>query len=71
MKQLAACGLLLFLASITAARAETENLSVSVADPYLELRSGPGRSFRQERRCLLRPDRDGGEERNNQQREQG
>lgn len=45
MKQLAACGLLLFLASMTAARAESESLSVSVADPYLELRTGPGRGF--------------------------
>ncbi|HET8690592.1 MAG TPA: SH3 domain-containing protein [Steroidobacteraceae bacterium] len=45
MKQLAACGLLLFLASVTAARADQPALGVSVADPYLELRTGPGRGF--------------------------
>ena len=43
MRQLAACGLLFFLASLTSAWGE--NLSVSVADPYLELRTGPGRGF--------------------------
>jgi hypothetical protein len=45
IKQLAACGLLVFLASTTAARADEPPLSVSVADPYLELRTGPGRGF--------------------------
>jgi hypothetical protein len=43
MARLAACGLLIFLASISAARAEGP--SVTVADPYLELRTGPGRGF--------------------------
>lgn len=43
MRQLAACGLLIFLASIAAARAE--GLEVTVADPFLELRTGPGRGF--------------------------
>ena len=40
MARLAACGLLIFLATITAAWAEGP--SVTVADPYLELRSGRG-----------------------------
>ena len=43
MKQLAACGLLILLATITAARAEGP--TVTVADPFLELRTGPGRGF--------------------------
>ena len=43
MARLAACGLLIFLATITAAWAEGP--SVTVADPYLELRTGPGRGF--------------------------
>ena len=43
MKQLAACGLLIFLASTSAALAE--GLAVTVADPYLEMRTGPGRGF--------------------------
>jgi hypothetical protein len=44
MKQLAACGLLLLIA-MTAAHADAPPLAVSVADPYLALRSGPGRGF--------------------------
>ena len=43
MARLAACGLLIFLAAITAAWAA--GLSVTVADPFLELRTGPGRGF--------------------------
>ena len=43
MPQLAACGLLIFLASIATARAEGP--VVSVADPFLEMRTGPGRGF--------------------------
>jgi len=43
MARLAACGLLIFLATITAAWAEGP--SVTVADPFLELRTGPGRGF--------------------------
>ena len=43
MARLAACGLLIFLATIATARAE--GLEVTVADPYLELRTGPGRGF--------------------------
>jgi hypothetical protein len=43
MARLAACGLLYFLAAISTAWAE--GLEVTVADPYLELHSGPGRGF--------------------------
>jgi hypothetical protein len=43
MARLAACGLLIFLATMTAAWAEGP--SVTVADPFLELRTGPGRGF--------------------------
>ncbi len=43
MARLAACGLLCFLAAISTARAE--GLEVTVADPYLEFRTGPGRGF--------------------------
>jgi Bacterial SH3 domain len=43
MARLAACGLLIFLASTTAAWAEGP--TVTVADPYLEMRTGPGRGF--------------------------
>lgn len=43
MARLAACGLLFFLAAISTAWAE--GLEVTVADPYLELHSGPGRGF--------------------------
>ena len=43
MARLAACGLLFFLATMGVAGAE--GLSVTVADPYLELRTGPGRGF--------------------------
>jgi hypothetical protein len=43
MARLAACGLLIFLASITTAR--SEGLAVTVADPYVEMRTGPGRGF--------------------------
>ena len=43
MMRLAACGLLIFLASIATARAES--LTVTVADPYIEMRTGPGRGF--------------------------
>ena len=43
MARLAACGLLFFLATTGVAGAE--GLSVTVADPYLELRTGPGRGF--------------------------
>ena len=43
MSRLAACGLLIFLAMMTAARAEGP--SVTVADPFLELRTGPGRGY--------------------------
>ncbi len=43
MARLAACGLLFFLAAISTAWAE--GLEVTVADPYLELRTGPGRGF--------------------------
>ncbi len=43
MARLAACGLLLCFMAISAAWAE--GLSVTVADPYLELRTGPGRGF--------------------------
>lgn len=43
MARLAACGLLFFLAAISTAWAE--GLEVTVADPYLELHTGPGRGF--------------------------
>ena len=43
MVRLAACGLLIFLATMTAAWAEGP--SVTVADPFLELRTGPGRGY--------------------------
>jgi hypothetical protein len=43
MARLAACGLLYFIAAFGSARAEGP--SVTVADPYLELRTGPGRGF--------------------------
>ena len=43
MARLAACGLLIFLATLSTAWAEGP--SVTVADPYLELRTGPGRGF--------------------------
>jgi hypothetical protein len=43
MARLVACALLLCLAVATQARAE--GLEVIVADPYLELRTGPGRGF--------------------------
>jgi hypothetical protein len=43
MARLAACGLLYFLAAISTAWAE--GLEVTVADPYLELHTGPGRGF--------------------------
>jgi hypothetical protein len=43
MARLAACGLLIFLAAAGTARAQ--GLEVTVADPYLEMRSGPGRAF--------------------------
>ncbi len=43
MARLAACGLLLFLTAIATAWAD--GLVVIVADPYLELRTGPGRGF--------------------------
>ncbi len=43
MARLAACGLLIFLATISPARAAGP--SVTVADPYLELRTGPGRGY--------------------------
>ncbi len=43
MTRLAACGLLFFLAAISTAWAE--GLEVTVADPYLELHTGPGRGF--------------------------
>jgi len=43
MARLAACGLLFFLAAISTAWAE--GLEVTVVDPYLELRTGPGRGF--------------------------
>ncbi len=43
MARLAACALLIFLATITTAWAQGP--SVTVADPYLELRTGPGRGF--------------------------
>ena len=43
MARLVACALLLFLAGIATARAE--GLEVTVVDPYLELRTGPGRGF--------------------------
>lgn len=43
MARLAACGLLIFLATISSAWARGP--SVAVADPYLELRTGPGRGF--------------------------
>jgi Bacterial SH3 domain len=43
MARLAACGLLYFLTAISTAWAE--GLEVTVADPYLELRTGPGRGF--------------------------
>lgn len=42
-QRLAACGLLIFFAAIATARAE--GLEVTVADPYLELHTGPGRGF--------------------------
>ncbi len=41
--RLAACGLLIFLTAIATAWAEGP--AVTVADPYLELRTGPGRGF--------------------------
>ncbi len=43
MARLAACGLLMFLAAAVTAHAE--GLRVTVADPYLELHTGPGRGF--------------------------
>jgi hypothetical protein len=43
MKQFAACGLLIFLALAMPALAEGP--TVTVADPYLEMRTGPGRGF--------------------------
>lgn len=43
MARLIACALLVFLAGIATARAE--GLEVTVVDPYLELRTGPGRGF--------------------------
>jgi hypothetical protein len=43
MARLAACGLLIFLASMATAWAG--GLAVTVADPYLEMRTGPGRGF--------------------------
>ena len=43
MARLIACALLVFLAGISAARAE--GLEVTVIDPFLELRTGPGRGF--------------------------
>jgi len=43
MARLAACGLLIFLAATATARAE--GLEVTVADPFLEMRTGPGRAF--------------------------
>ena len=43
MTRLAACGLLIFLAMTSASWAQGP--SVTVADPYLELRTGPGRGF--------------------------
>jgi hypothetical protein len=43
MAQLAACGLLMILASIATARADGP--MVTVADPFLEMRTGPGRGF--------------------------
>lgn len=43
MARLIACALLLCLAGIATARAD--GLEVIVADPYLELRTGPGRGF--------------------------
>jgi Bacterial SH3 domain len=44
MARLAACGLLIILGAI-ATTARAEGLEVTVADPYLELRTGPGRGF--------------------------
>lgn len=43
MARLIVCALLVFLAGIATARAE--GLEVTVVDPYLELRTGPGRGF--------------------------
>jgi hypothetical protein len=43
MTRLAACGLLILLVLATPALAEGP--TVSVADPYLEMRTGPGRGF--------------------------
>ena len=43
MARLAACGLLIFWTTMTPAWARGP--SVTVADPYLELRTGPGRGF--------------------------
>ena len=43
MARLAACGLLIFLAAAGTARAQ--GLEVIVADPYLEMRTGPGRGY--------------------------
>ena len=43
MARLAACGLLIFLAATATAWAES--LEVTVADPFLEMRTGPGRAF--------------------------
>src|SRR5262245_42593407 len=43
MARLAACGLLIFLASIATARAE--GLTVTIAVPFVEMRPGPGRGF--------------------------
>jgi hypothetical protein len=43
MARLAACGLLIFLAAAATARAQ--GLEVTVADPYLEMRTGPGRGY--------------------------
>jgi hypothetical protein len=43
MARLAACGLLIFLSMTSAAWAQGP--SVTVADPYLELRTGPGRGY--------------------------
>ena len=43
MRRLAACGLLIFLATMTAAWAKGPG--VTVADPFLELRTGTGRGY--------------------------
>ncbi len=44
MTRLAACGLLIFL-TLTTTPALAEGPMVTVADPYLEMRTGPGRGF--------------------------